>query len=94
MKVRLLLDVSDVQRYVIAKYYATADAEQGVSRARATRSQVRRFAQAALRRAVEDRVVELAKRQRTTTERLRQPKGHRDPEILPEARELQRGLPI
>lgn len=92
MKVRLTLDVDAYQRFVIAKYFRPVPATRADrTRTRATRAQVKRFAEAALRSAVKEREGELDAKGRSAARRLREPALVQG-ELLREPREKQRGL--
>lgn len=72
MKVRLTLDVDAADRFVIAKFFATAAASKSIDRRRlrATRAQVRWFAQAALRTHVGEQAERLRGKSRAVARRL------------------------
>lgn len=89
MKVRITLDVSPHDRYVIAKYWRGHDGEK--PRARATRKQVARFAQASLKTAVADHLLDLDRRGRSNAARLKN--GVTPGETLQPPREQDRRLP-
>lgn len=94
MKVRLTLDVDAHQRYVIARYFrpaAASDKRADRTRTRATRTQVKRFVETAVRSAVKEREDELDAKGRTAARRLREPVPVQG-ELLIEPREKQRGL--
>ena len=92
MKVCLTLDVGDYDRYVIAKFFAPVETTAaGKSRLRATRSQVRRFAQSALATAVKMQAQDLPSRSRSTARRLEAGTA-RVHETLPPPSEEQRHL--
>ena len=97
MKVRLMLDIDDHTRYVIAKYYRAAiissDAPRGDrTRTRATRAQARRFVVAALRRCVINQARDLDARSRAVAKRLLGPEAV-SAETLPAWGEAQPALP-
>lgn len=69
MKVRLALDVDEATRFVVAKYFGVVERP----RRRATRRQIRAFAQAAFRAAVKEQAGELRGRARATAARLVSP---------------------
>ena len=73
MRVRTVLVADDYERYVVARYYGNVDGvrQSDRARSRATRLQVRAFAQAALRAFVAEHETSLHGRQRTTAVRLR-----------------------
>lgn len=75
MKVRTLVQVSEHDRLVIAKYFAAAAPEgsQDAIRTRATRKQVRRFVAHAVALAVKDHVNVLRGRARAAANRLAAP---------------------
>lgn len=91
MQVRLTLSLHDYERFVIAKVYAPSGVGPDQHRTRATRQQVRRFALAAIRTAIQDRARELPARSRAVARRLETPA---DPpiETLSPLREEQRPL--
>lgn len=70
MKVRVVVDVGDYERFVIAKFWAPVGTAIDKKRSRATRAQVRRFALAMLRRAVKDHERDLAPRSRKSATRI------------------------
>jgi hypothetical protein len=72
MRTRLTLDVSAFDRYVVARYFAVAATDRRDKvRTRATRAQVKRFVQAALRSAVKEQAALLrGRRSRGTVARL------------------------
>ena len=74
MKTRMVLNVTEHDRLVIAKYFAAAAPEGTAdrSRTRATRKQVQRFAAAAVRYVVREHVPDLRGRARTAARRLLQ----------------------
>jgi hypothetical protein len=75
VKVRLLLSVGAYERYVIARYWGvTATDQKDKTRARATRAQVKTFAQAALRAAVHEQAEALRGREKATAQRLLAPR--------------------
>lgn len=90
MKVRLTLDVDAQARYVIARYYRTPSEK----RVRATRAQVKRFVQAALRSAVREWADDFPDaRSRAVARRLGTPTNDAaGAEFLAEPREKQRAL--
>lgn len=91
MTVRLNLSVGDLERYVIAKYFAVPGASKADAvRARATRAQVRRFVLAACRSAVSAHAENLRGRGRATARRLSA--GYVAGETLRPPREEQRRL--
>jgi hypothetical protein len=93
MKTRLLIDVGDYERYVIARYFAVAPTSaRDQRRPRATRAQVKRFVQAALRTAVREQVTQLRQRQRTTAARLAEGRSVAAPEELVDPPEKQPSL--
>lgn len=74
MKVRITLDVDEYERFVIARYFGAAAADQkDRARPRATRAQCRRFARAAVRSMVREQAAGLYGRARTTAQRLLDP---------------------
>lgn len=93
MKVRLLLEVGDYERFVIAKFFSPA-AVAGTAdrtRLRATRAQVRKFVRGALRLTVRDHAQELrSMKARATAKRLEA--GAVPEEMLPAPKEQQRSL--
>lgn len=95
MKVRLLLDVGDYERLVIAKYWAPVGKGLDRTRTRATRAQVRRFVLASLRSAVKEYVAMLPERSRTIARKLadRTETGEA-PEVLREPQEKQPWLAL
>lgn len=69
MRVRLTLDVDDLTRFVVARHFRAIQ-NDARGRTRATRLQVRLFAQAALRDAVGDRLATMGGRAKATARRL------------------------
>ena len=92
MKVRVTLSVGDFARFIIAKYFGKPDlgGMRDLTRTRATRAQVRRFAVAALRSAALEQVESMRGKTRAAAERLRLPCGHRECETIapPDERQL------
>lgn len=88
MKVILRLDVDDQARYVIARYFRPVDDKK--TRTRATRKQVKRFAEAALRTSVRELMHDLDGRGKSVAQRLGDPSV--EAELLQEPREKQRPL--
>jgi hypothetical protein len=69
MRVRLTLDVDDLTRFVVARYFRAIQ-NDGRKRTRSTRAQVRLFAQAAMRDAVSDRIAAMDSRGKAVARRL------------------------
>ena len=92
MKTNLTIDVDEHARFVIAKFFAVA-ASAGIdkTRTRATRAQVRRFVNAAVRTAIKDAERDLRPRSRAAARRLADP-SQRTREMLPEPRDQQRNI--
>lgn len=67
MRVRLTLDVDELTRYVVARHFRVED---GSKRTRATRGQVKRFVDRAVRDAVADRLGTMGGRARAVARRL------------------------
>ena len=88
MKVRLVLELDDKARYVIAQYFK---AVEQVDRARATRSQCKRFAAAAVRSAVREHSEAMTGRVKATIKRLGEA-STKEEEQLVEPKEKQRSL--
>jgi len=94
MKVRMLIEVSEHDRLVIAKFFAAA-AESGTPdavRTRATRRQVRRFASHAVNSVVRDHAALLRGRARAAAARLANLPGDVSEAPLPEPAEKQLSL--
>ncbi len=74
MKARVLVEVGDYERYVIARYFAAAATERrDKTRTRATRAQVVRFVRGAIRSAVrEQRDALPSRRMRAYAKRLQE----------------------
>ncbi len=71
MKARLLIEVGDYERYVIARYFAVAAPDaKGKKRTRATRQQVIKFVHGALKMAVTEQREALRGRQRAHARKL------------------------
>lgn len=68
MRTRIALDVDDLDRYLIARYFATAESEK--PRNRATRAQVRRYAVAAINAALRDASDAARGRTKSTVRRM------------------------
>ena len=93
VKVRLLVEVGDYERFVISKYWAPVSAGIDRTRTRGTRAQVRRFISAALKSAVKEQASAFRGRTRSAARRLQQPEGHRTTEsLLREPDEKQQAL--
>jgi hypothetical protein len=90
MKVRLTIEVGDRARFVVAKYWAPVSSGADRTRTRASRAQVRRFIEAALRTAINDQAAALRGRSRATAKRLAEPKV--EPETLREPAEQQMSI--
>lgn len=92
MRVRLALDVSEHERFVIAKYFAPASDAGSVDRyrLRATRKQVQRFVRAAIAKAVKDQANDLPARSRSAARKLAE--GRSAVETLARPKEEQRSL--
>lgn len=80
MKVRLLLDVTELDRYLIARHFRRTELDGG--RTRATRSQVRRFAEGALGAAIRDQAESARGRAKGVVGRLRDPQRDDAREVL------------
>lgn len=80
MKTRLTLNVDDHARLVIAKYFAPVSHGADRTRTRATRAQVRRFAEAAVATAVREHATVL--RGRTLAAAYRLLSGNKSSETL------------
>lgn len=92
MKVHLVLDVGDYERFVIARYFAVAAIEKrDRKRRRATRAQVKRFVSAALKTHVKEVARELRPRSRAAATRLATPSPE-TPEVIAPPKELQQNL--
>lgn len=94
MKVRTLVQVSEHDRFVIAKFFAAAAPEghPDAVRTRATRKQVRRFAAHAISVVVKDHAVLLRGRARAAASRLVSTIDESHVESLPEPTEKQLSL--
>jgi len=93
LRVRAAIDVGEYERYVIAKYFSVAaTTETEKTRTRATRAQVRRFLNAAIRGAVDEQSALLLNRAQGAATRLKNPRGHVVPERLREPDEKQRRI--
>jgi hypothetical protein len=93
MKTRLLIEVGDHERYVIARYFGAAAVHvRDKKRPRATRAQVKRFVEAALRTAVKEQADRLRSRARATARRLAEGRPVPEAETLPEPAEKQDSL--
>lgn len=92
MRVRLTLDVSEHERFVVAKYFAPASEAGSVDRyrLRATRKQVQRFVLAALAKAIKDQTNDLPARSRSAARKLAE--GRPPTETLAPPKEEQRSL--
>ena len=74
MKVRLLIDASEFDRFVVAKYYAgVATSETDKIRTRATRRQMRRFIESMLRTVTRDLAKNLPARSYAAARHLEEP---------------------
>jgi hypothetical protein len=90
MKVRLLLDVSEHDRLVIAKFFGAASTEtRDKVRRRATRKQVQRFARHAIGAVVKDHVLLLRGKSKAAAARLAAGVDVVAPDPLPEPAEKQ-----
>lgn len=92
MKVRMVLEVNERQRLVIAKFFGAAAPtdSRDAARTRATRKQVKRFVGHALEAAVTDHTQLLRGRARAAAARLALPPGEQPEQlVLPEPREKQ-----
>lgn len=87
----MTIDADDYQRFVIAKFFAPASKGIDKTRRRATRTQVRRFALAALRTAVKDHARDLPSRSLAAARKLAAGDA-RGTELLPPPQEEQRSL--
>jgi len=92
MKVRVVLDVDEHARYIIARYYRSVDTDK--TRTRATRLQVKRFTAAALRTCIREQSDEiLDAKGKAVAQRLQTPTTDvTNIEFLSEPREKQRSL--
>lgn len=90
MKVRLLLEVSEHDRLVIAKFFGAASLEKRDKvRRRATRKQVQRFVRHALGAVVKDHALLLRGKSKAAAARLASGADVVAPEPLPEPAEKQ-----
>jgi len=87
----MTLDVDDLTRFVVAKHFRAIQ-NDGKKRTRATRAQIRLFAQAALRDAVSDRLATMGGRARATANRLKKGTQFERPTHAPLSDERQLGL--
>lgn len=96
MKVRTMVQVSEHDRLVIAKFFGAAAPEGSTDavRTRATRKQVRRFVAHAIAAVVKEHAALLRGRARAAAHRLATPPEAAPPETqpLPEPREKQLSL--
>lgn len=90
MKVQISLSVGDYERYVVAMYYRPASIKPvDRTRTRATRVQVRKFVQAALRSSLKEQADALCGKQRRHALRLSDSADHvSDLLIQPRERQL------
>jgi len=92
MKVRMLVEVNQRQRLVIAKFFGAAapEGDRDRARTRATRKQVKRFVGHAIEQAVLEHTHVLRGRARAAAARLALPPGEQPEQMaLPEPAEKQ-----